>query len=73
MIQELIAELTEIMEGAKALKVENEAVKAENEAVKAENEELKANAVDPAEVEALKSQIEEIKVVLFGKPVEPVE
>ena len=64
MIQELIAELTEIMEGAKALK-------AENEAVKAENEELKANAVDPTEVEALKSQIEEIKAILFGKPVEP--
>ena len=66
MIQELIAELTEIIEGAKALK-------AENEAVKAENEELKANAVDPAEVEALKSQIEEIKAILFGKPVEPVD
>ena len=73
MIQELIAELTEIIEGAKALKAENEAVKAENEAVKAENEELKANAVDPAEIEALKSQIEEIKAILFGKPVDPVK
>ena len=59
MIQELIAELTEIIEGARTLK--------------AENEELKANAVDPAEVEALKSQIEEIKAILFGKPVDPVE
>ena len=57
MVQELIKELTEIIEGAKALK--------------AENEELKANAVDPAEVEELKAQIEEIKAILFGKPVEP--
>ena len=32
---------------------------------------MKANAIDPAEVEELKAQIEEIKAILFGKPVEP--